>query len=142
MIIWDNDTVYAGGSFNVPKVNDEFNQFEQSPPSQQEKPADTPSVKEEKGFWDSISEPFTEAWDWTKDKLSDAKEWTKEKISAFWEWLTAILSKITEVVINAFVATWDWIVKFKEYIAFAGVLIIGIALCFFAPPLRVSILTE
>ncbi|MBA4601545.1 hypothetical protein H2C83_04255 [Thermoactinomyces sp. AMNI-1] len=141
MIIWGNDAVFAGGSFDVPEVNEDFNQFDQAPPSQQEQPVNTPPVTEEKGFWDSVTEPFSEAWDWTTDKISDAVDWTTEKASAFWDWLTGVLSKITDVVVDALAATWDWTQKFKEYIAFAGVLILGIALCFFAPPLGVSVLT-
>ncbi|MGA8942119.1 MAG: hypothetical protein WB502_05290 [Thermoactinomyces sp.] len=135
------DEVVAGGTFDVPEVNEEFNEFEQAPSPQQEQTANTPSVKEEKGFWDSVTKPFTEAWDWTKDKLTDVKEWTTEKASSFWEWLTGVLSKITEVFVETLAATWDWIIKFKEYIAFAGVLILGIALCFFAPPLGIAVLT-
>lgn len=40
-IIWGNDAVYAGGRFDVPEINEEFNQFDQAPPSQQEQPANT-----------------------------------------------------------------------------------------------------
>ncbi|WP_246333761.1 HNH endonuclease [Thermoactinomyces mirandus] len=140
-IIWGNDIAHAGGSFDVPEVNDGFNQFDQAPPPQQEQPVNTMPVTEDKGFWDSVTEPFTKAWDWTTDKISDAMDWTTEKASAFWDWLTGVLSKITDVVVDALAATWDWTQKFKEYIAFAGVLILGIALCFFAPPLGVSVLT-
>ncbi|MBA4603656.1 hypothetical protein [Thermoactinomyces mirandus] len=116
--------VYAGGSFDVSKVNDGFNQFEQDSPSQQEQTGSTPSVEEEKGFWDLVTQPFADAWDWTKDKLSGAWKWTKEKASIFVNWLASVLSKITGVVVDTLADTWDWIVKFKEYIAFAGVLIL------------------
>lgn len=131
---------FAEGGFHIPEVKDDFNQFEQNPSPQQEKPVDIPPTKE-KGLWDSVTESFKKAADWTKDKISGAVEWTTEKASAFWEWITGVLSKITEVFVDALTATWDWIVKFKEYIAFAGVLILSIALCFFAPPLGAAVLT-
>lgn len=133
--------VVAGGSFDVPKVNDGFNQFKQDSPSHQEQTGSTPSVEKEKGFWDSVTQPFADAWDWTKDKLTGVWKWTKEKASAFVNWLASVLSKITEVVVDTLAATWDWIVKFKEYIAFAGVLILGNVLCIFALPLGIAVLT-
>jgi hypothetical protein len=60
---------------------------------------------------------------------------------SFWDWFTEICSKIAEVVIDTLSAVWDWIVKFKEYIAFAGVLILGIVLCIFATPLGIAVLS-
>ncbi|MBI0387747.1 MULTISPECIES: hypothetical protein [Thermoactinomyces] len=90
---------------------------------------------------DKFTESLSKVGDWLGDKISGAWEWTKEKASAFWDWFTEICSKIAEVVIDTLSAVWDWIVKFKEYIAFAGVLILGIVLCIFATPLGIAVLS-
>jgi hypothetical protein len=37
--IFGSGTVHATGGFDVPEVNDQFNQFEQSPPPKQDLPA-------------------------------------------------------------------------------------------------------
>ena len=138
---WVHALVHADGGFDVPEINDDFNQFEQKTPVQKEQPVQPPPVKEEKGFFDSVTESLSKAGDWFGDKISGAWEWTKEKAAAFWDWFTEICSKIAEVVIDTLSAVWDWIVKFKEYIAFAGVLILGIVLCIFATPLGIAVLS-
>ncbi|WP_156097701.1 hypothetical protein [Thermoactinomyces sp. Gus2-1] len=79
--------------------------------------------------------------DWFGDKISGAWEWTKEKAAAFWDWLTKICSKMAEVVIDTMSTAWEWGKKYKEYIAFAGVLILGIVLCIFATPLGRAVLS-
>ena len=138
---WVHALVHADGGINVPEINEDFDQFEQKDPVQKEQPVSSPPVEEKKGLLDSITEPLSEAADWLGDKISGAWEWTKEKASAFWDWFTEICSKIAEVVIDTLSAVWDWIVKFKEYIAFAGVLILGIVLCIFATPLGIAVLS-
>ena len=138
---WVHALVHADGGFDVPEINDDFNQFEQKTPVQKEQPVQPTPVKEEKGFFDSVTESLSKAGDWFGDKISGAWEWTKEKAAAFWDWFTEICSKIAEVVIDTLSAVWDWIVKFKEYIAFAGVLILGIVLCIFATPLGIAVLS-
>jgi hypothetical protein len=110
---WVHSLVHADGGFDVPEINDDFNQFEQKTPVQQEQPVHSPPVEEEKGFWDFVTEPISEAWEWTTDKVSGAWEWTKEKAAAFWDWFTEICSKIAEVVIDALSAAWDWILEHK-----------------------------
>ena len=69
---WGNDVVHAGGSIHIPEINDDFNQFEQKTPVQQEQPVQSPPVEEEKDFWDSVTDPISEAWEWTTDKVSGA----------------------------------------------------------------------
>lgn len=87
---WERDVAFADGGFDVPTVNDEFDQFDQKPPVQKEQPVESHSVKEEKGFLDYITEPISAAWDWTTEKVSGAWEWTKEKAAAFWDWFVEI----------------------------------------------------
>lgn len=138
--LWGQSLAWANGGFDIPNVKDDFNQFEQESPPEREKPIETKS-NESKGFWESITQPISDGWNWLKDTVSGAWEWTKEQIAAFWDWFVGVLSKLTEVVVDALKAVWDWIVEFKEYIAFAGVLILGVVLCFVAPPLGVGVLS-
>lgn len=51
---WNQGVVLADG-FDVPTVNDEFDQFEQKAPVQKEQPVSPPPVEEKKGFFDSIT---------------------------------------------------------------------------------------
>ncbi|MBH8585363.1 hypothetical protein [Thermoactinomyces sp. CICC 10520] len=48
---------------------------------------------------------------------------------------------MAEVVIDTMSTAWEWVKKYKEYIAFAGVLILGIVLCIFATPLGRAVLS-
>jgi hypothetical protein len=89
----------------------------------------------------SVTESLSKVGDWFGDKISGAWEWTKEKAAAFWDWLTKICSKMAEVVIDTMSTAWEWVKKYKEYIAFAGVLILGIVLCIFATPLGRAVLS-
>ncbi|KFZ41391.1 hypothetical protein [Thermoactinomyces vulgaris] len=89
----------------------------------------------------SVTESLSKVGDWFGDKISGAWEWTKEKAAAFWDWLTKICSKMAEVVIDTMSTAWEWGKKYKEYIAFAGVLILGIVLCIFATPLGRAVLS-
>ncbi|MBH8602105.1 MAG: nucleic acid/nucleotide deaminase domain-containing protein [Thermoactinomyces vulgaris] len=127
---WHQGVVLADG-IQVPTVNDEFDQFEQKEPIQQEQPVSSPPVDEQKGIVDQITEPLSEIVDWLGDKISGSWEWLKAKAAAFWDWLTEICSKMAEVVVDALSTVWEWVKKYKEYIACAVVLVIGIVLCFF-----------
>lgn len=106
----------GGGGFEVPQVDGHFDQVKPGPAPKKTEPM-TQNAKEEGGTWDWITKPVSGAW-----------EWTKETASSLWDWFIGILAKITEVVVDALSAAWDWIVKYKEYVAFAGVLILGIVL--------------
>lgn len=118
--------VYAtGGSFDVPHVNDQFNNYEKSPAPIKEQSITTQTVNEEKGFVDRIIEPISDAWDWTVDKVSSAWEWTKETASDVWDWFVGVLAKIKEVVVDALSPIWDWMMKHKG-ITIAILSIIGI----------------
>ncbi|SEM94248.1 Protein of unknown function [Lihuaxuella thermophila] len=77
-----------GGSFQVPQVNDHFNQFQQGPAPKKTELV-TPTVKEEGGFWDRTAKAISGAWDWTADKLS-----------GLWDWLKGALAKIVEFVVE------------------------------------------
>ncbi|MBH8591006.1 hypothetical protein ACFO25_04910 [Paenactinomyces guangxiensis] len=130
---------YADPSFEIPRVDDHFDKVEKGPAPQKTEPVNQ-NAPEEGGAWDWITEKASGAWEWTKETVSDAWEWTKETASDFWDWFVEVLSKITEVVIDALSAAWDWIVDNYEYIVSGIVLVVGIVLCFFAPPLGASIL--
>jgi hypothetical protein len=124
--IFGSGTVHATGGFDVPKVNDQFNQFEQSPPPKQNLPA-PPPVEKEKGLWDTVSQPFKSAWEWTTDTISGAWEWTTEKASALWDWFVGVLSKITEVVVDALAAAWDWIkANYKKIIVLLLIIVLAV----------------
>jgi hypothetical protein len=138
---WVHALVHADGGINVPEINEDFNQFEQKNPVQKEQPVSSPPVEEKKGFVDKFTESLSKAGDWLGDKISGAWEWTKEKAAAFWDWFTEICSKMAEVVIDTLSTAWEWVKKYKEYIAFAGVLILGIVLCIFATPLGIAVLS-
>ncbi|MBA4602072.1 hypothetical protein [Thermoactinomyces mirandus] len=104
--------VVAGGTFDVPGVNDHFDQV--NPVPQPQKPASvTNPDKEEGGTWDWITEPITDAWEWTKDKASAAWNWTKETASVFWDGIVDVSSKIAEVTVDSLTAAWDWILEHK-----------------------------
>ncbi|MGA8943746.1 MAG: hypothetical protein WB502_13695 [Thermoactinomyces sp.] len=113
--IWKCGVVYATGSFDVPEVNDQFNNYGNKPASTKDQPIATQPVTEKKGILDRITKPISDAWDWMADKVSSAWEWTKETASNVWKWTEGILSKITEVV-DALSFALDWIVKNYEYI--------------------------
>ncbi|MCF6135196.1 hypothetical protein L2649_08425 [Thermoactinomyces vulgaris] len=123
--IWESGVVHADGSFDVPEVNDQFNNYGNNPAPTKEQPITTQPVNEEKGILDRITEPISDAWDWTVDKVSSAWEWTKETASNVWDWFVGILSKITEVVVDALSAVWDWILEHKA-ITIAILSIIGV----------------
>jgi hypothetical protein len=123
--IWGSGVVHADGSFDVPEVNDQFNNYGNNPAPTKEQPITTQPVNEEKGILDRITEPISDAWDWTVDKVSSAWEWTKETASNVWDWFVGILSKITEVVVDALSAVWDWILEHKA-ITIAILSIIGV----------------
>ncbi|MBA4602469.1 HNH endonuclease [Thermoactinomyces mirandus] len=124
--IFGPGTVHATGGFDVPDINDQFNQFEQSPPPKQDLPA-PPPVGEEKGFLDQVTQLFKGAWEWTTDKVSGAWEWTKEKASALWDWFIGVLSKITEIVVDALAAAWDWIkANYKKIIVLLLIIVLAV----------------
>ena len=41
------------------------------------------------------------------------------------------LLKMAEVVIDTLSSAWEWVKKYKEYIAFSVVLVVGVVLCLF-----------
>jgi hypothetical protein len=132
---------YAAGSFQVPQVNDHFDKGKEDPPPSKTQLPPQPEKKDEGGFWHSVTKPFKSAWNWASDKASDAWNWTKDKASQLWDWICKVCDKIAKVVVDALSATWNWIVKYKEYIACAAVVIVGVVLCFVAPPLGAAVLS-
>jgi len=120
--------VHATGGFDVPEVNDQFNNYEKSPATTKDQPINSQPVKEEKGILDRITQPISDAWDWTVDKISGAWEWTKETASNIWDWFVEVLSKMTEVVVDALSAAWDWLKENIVTIGLAVGLIVLIAI--------------
>ncbi|MBA4601981.1 CdiA family toxin C-terminal domain-containing protein [Thermoactinomyces mirandus] len=112
-ILGSSGQVYAGGgTFDVPEINDHFDQVNPSPEPEKSAPVTQPA-KEENGFWDWITEPIADAWEWTRDKASAALNWSKETASAVWHGIVDVISKITEVTVGALSAVWDWILEYK-----------------------------
>jgi hypothetical protein len=88
------------GGFDVPKVNEDFDQFEHTPAPQKQQPIHNTEVQaEEKGFWDKTTEFFKDGWEWVSEKGSEFIHWTKEKVADFLEAFEKILSLLTSVVI-------------------------------------------
>lgn len=116
----------ADRSFDIPSVQDDFEQFEQQTPIQREQPVEGPPVEEKNGFWDSVTETFSGVWDWTKETASKVWDWTKETASSIWDEILNIISKITEVVVDALSAAWNWILEYKEAVLVV-LTILGIA---------------
>jgi hypothetical protein len=88
------------GGFDVPKVNEDFDQFEHTPAPQKQQPIHNTEVQaEEKGFWDKTAEFFKDGWEWVSEKGSEFIHWTKEKVADFLEAFEKILSLLTSVVI-------------------------------------------
>ncbi|MBH8587153.1 hypothetical protein, partial [Thermoactinomyces sp. CICC 10520] len=74
------------GGFDVPKVNEDFDQFEHTPAPQKQQPIHNTEVQaEEKGFWDKTAEFFKDGWEWVSEKGSEFIHWTKEKVADFLE---------------------------------------------------------
>lgn len=120
------EVVWATGSFDIPNVDDEFNEYRHNPQSKPNTPTQ-PKIEEKQSLWDKITGTVKSAWDWTKDKASSAWEWTKEKASALWDWFEGVISKITEVVIDALTAAWDWIkANYKEILVALLIIILVI----------------
>jgi hypothetical protein len=114
------------GGFDVPKVNEDFDQFEHNPGPQKQQPIHNTDVQaEEKGFWDKTAEFFKDGWEWVSEKGSEFIHWTKEKVAAFWEEIKSIISKITDVAVNALASFGNWIMEHKG-IALIVLTIVGI----------------
>ncbi|MBH8609420.1 hypothetical protein [Thermoactinomyces sp. CICC 10521] len=136
-ILGSDQAFASGSSFNVPHINDHFEKVQPGPAPAKEAPVTSTSQKEKEdgdGNW------LTKAWNWTKETVSSAWNKTKEVCSEAWDWICNVCDKIAKVVVDGLSAAWNWIVKYKEYIACAAVVIVGVVLCFVAPPLGASVL--
>ncbi|MBA4550101.1 EndoU domain-containing protein [Thermoactinomyces intermedius] len=90
------------GSFEVPEVKEDFEEFEHKPDAQKEQPVNETQVQtEEKGYWDQTKEAVKEGWHWLVNVGSAFMDWVKETAEAFWEAFEKILSLLTSVVIVA-----------------------------------------
>lgn len=139
-ILISGGEVYANGGFEVPKINDHFDEVNPGPQLQTPESVTQPA-KEESGIWDQVTEPISKGFNWIGEKVSGAWEKTKEFCAEAWNELVEFFHKMAEVIVDSLSAVWDWIVKYKEYIAFTGVVILGIVLCFVAPPLGAAVLS-
>jgi hypothetical protein len=139
-ILGSGQAFASGNSFNVPHVNDHFEKVQQDPAPMKEAPVTpTPQKEKDHGAGDWFTKSISKAWNWTKETISSVWNKTKEVCSEAWDWICKVCDQITKIVVDGLSSAWDWIVKYKEYVAFAAVVIIGIALCF-VPPLGEEIL--
>ncbi|MGA8942088.1 MAG: polymorphic toxin type 35 domain-containing protein [Thermoactinomyces sp.] len=126
-----------GGSFEVPDVQKDFEQFEQVPQPLEETPVSPNVQAEESGIWDEITQPFKSAWNWAKEKVSDTWEWSKDIVSAAWDGIVESISKIADVLVNAGTAMWNWILEHKgpvvNILSILGVVVAVIGFIFSAP---------
>ncbi|WP_220184064.1 colicin D domain-containing protein [Thermoactinomyces mirandus] len=106
----------AGGSFDVPKVEEDFGQYDQAPGQAEPIEPVSPDVQGEGGLWDRLTESASSVWEWSKEKVSAAWNWTNETASAFWDVIVRIIAKIAEVIVDALSAAWDWILEHKGII--------------------------
>ncbi|MBH8599606.1 hypothetical protein [Thermoactinomyces sp. CICC 10523] len=58
-----------------------------------------------------------ESMELDKGTVSSAWNKTKEVCSEAWDWICNVCDKIAKVVVDGLSAAWNWIVKYKEYIA-------------------------
>lgn len=106
--VFGQSTVQAAGEFEVPTINDHFNQVEKGPEPKKEKIVTQNPPKEEKGFFEKIGDGISDAVDWVSDTASD----------------------VWNLGVDVAATAWDWIVENKEYIGAAAVIIAGTVLCF------------
>jgi len=100
---------HATGGFDVPKVDDQFNQFEQGPPPSQEPPA-APQTEEDGGWFDNLTKPIADAWDSTVDAVSDAWDATVDAVSNAWDTAIEGISDAWDATVDALASAWDWTV--------------------------------
>ncbi|MBA4496408.1 hypothetical protein ACFO25_00670 [Paenactinomyces guangxiensis] len=114
----------AGGGFNVPQINDEFNKGKQAPPPQQEESV-AQSSQEEDGFWKNVwdwttgtvskgwektKETVTNAWESTKEGVASAWNWTVDTATKGWNWAVDTATKAWNWTVDALTAAWEWTV--------------------------------
>lgn len=128
-----------GGSFEVPNVDDHFEEVKPGPEPADEKHF-TQKVEKKSHSPEKTGNPIKDGWNWFTGKVSEAWEDTKEFFGDLWDWFTEVCAKMVEVVVDGLSAAWEWIKDNIGYIAAGAVLIIGVVLCFVAPPLGASIL--
>ena len=128
-----------GGSFEVPNVDDHFEEVKPGPDPADEKPLPQED-QQESSFLEEAGNAMKDGWDWFTGKVSGAWESTKEFFADLWDWFTEVCAKMVEVVVDGLSAAWEWIKDNIGYIAAGAVLIVGVVLCFVAPPLGASIL--
>ncbi|MBH8606319.1 deaminase domain-containing protein [Thermoactinomyces sp. CICC 10521] len=132
--------VYAeSGSFQVPEVNDHFDKVKSGPAPAPSK-AVTEAKNENHSFWKEMKDGVSSLWSRTKQKISAAWQKTKEAFAEAWDWIAKVCDRFARVVVDGLSAAWDWVWKYKGYILFTVVIIVGVVLCFIAPPLGASVL--
>ncbi|MGA8941552.1 MAG: hypothetical protein WB502_02385 [Thermoactinomyces sp.] len=82
----------GGGSFEIPDINDNFNQVEQGPAPAKERPI--MESRQEKGFFDKVGDFFSSTWEKTKSGIKRATDWTASIAKDAWDWLTSKAGKI------------------------------------------------
>ena len=128
---WVHTLVYADGGINIPEINEDFDQFEQKDPVQKEQPVSSPPVKKRKELWISLPNHCQRLEIGSRAKFQEHGNGPKRKRLPFWDSLSKICSKMAEVVIDTLSSAWEWVKKYKEYIAFSVVLVVGVVLCLF-----------
>lgn len=127
-MLYSGHAYAGGGSFNVPQVNDHFDQVKQGPtPVKESLVTKSQSSGNKPGMWNSFKNACSNAWNGFKNGISSAWEgtkhavssawnsfkkgvvtawnWTKEKTAQAWNWVKATTTRIVmaTVITLAFV---------------------------------------
>ncbi|MGA8942584.1 MAG: hypothetical protein WB502_07670 [Thermoactinomyces sp.] len=94
----------GGGSFEIPEINEDFNQGKQGPAPAKE--TSITKTKQEKGFFDKMGNFFSNTWEKTKQGVKKATDWTVSKAKGAWNWLTSTtVGKIIGIALSAVAIT-------------------------------------
>ncbi|MBH8605690.1 hypothetical protein [Thermoactinomyces sp. CICC 10522] len=105
-MLYSGHAYAGGGSFNVPQVNDHFDQVKPGPtPVKESLVTKSQSSGDKPGMWNSFKNACSNAWNSFKNGVATAWNWTKEKATQTWNWIKATVTRITmaTVITLAFV---------------------------------------
>ncbi|MBA4549926.1 DUF2974 domain-containing protein [Thermoactinomyces intermedius] len=85
-----------GGSFEIPSVNDDFNQVKPGPAPAKE--ISVSETKQEKGFFDKVRDFFSSTWEKGKSGIKKASDWIVSKAKGVWNWVTSKTGKVAGAI--------------------------------------------
>lgn len=106
--IFGTSEIYATGSFEVPQIDEHFDQVK-SGPSPDTPKSITHQPVEEPGFWDKVGKGINQKWNQFTDFISNTWDKTKDIASETWDWIINLFKKMTQVIVDTLSDVLDWI---------------------------------